>query len=99
MRKSKKTIIYMLVAVFVALSTVLVDFNMSYAQSSYSDVPDADWVYISGGNINNTEFNKGVLDVLFRMGAPMYLLTYLIANILRPLRIMTFKAIILLAKM
>ncbi len=63
MRKSKKTIIYMLVAVFVALSTVLVDFNMSYAQSSYSDVPDADWVYISGGNINNTEFNKGVLDV------------------------------------
>lgn len=63
MRKSKKIIIYMLVAVFVALSTVLVDFNMSYAQSSYSDVPDADWVYISGGNINNTEFNKGVLDV------------------------------------
>lgn len=36
---------------------------MSYAQSSYSDVPDADWVYISGGNINNTELNKGVLDV------------------------------------
>lgn len=63
MRKSKKTIIYMLVAFFVAVSTVLVDFNTSYAQSSYSDVPDADWVYISGGNINNTEFNKGVLDV------------------------------------
>lgn len=63
MRKSKKTIIYMLVAFFVAVSTVLVDFNTSYAQSSYSDVPDADWVYISGGNINNTELNKGVLDV------------------------------------
>ncbi len=63
MKKSEKAIIYMLVAVFVALSTVLVDFNMSYAQSSYSDVPDADWVYISGGNINNTELNKGVLDV------------------------------------
>lgn len=63
MRKSKKTIIYMLVALFVAVSTVLVDFNTSYAQSSYSDVPDADWVYISGGNINNTELNKGVLDV------------------------------------
>lgn len=63
MKRSEKAIIYMLVAVFVALSTVLVDFNMSYAQSSYSDVPDADWVYISGGNINNTELNKGVLDV------------------------------------
>ena len=63
MKKSEKAIIYILVAVFVALSTVLVDFNMSYAQSSYSDVPDADWVYISGGNINNTELNKGVLDV------------------------------------
>lgn len=63
MKKSEKAIIYMLVAVFVALSTVLVDFNMSYAQSSYSDVPDADWVYISGGNINDTELNKGVLDV------------------------------------
>lgn len=63
MRKLKKTIIYMLVALFVAVSTVLVDFNTSYAQSSYSDVPDADWVYISGGNINNTELNKGVLDV------------------------------------
>lgn len=45
MRKSKKTIIYMLVALFAAVSTVLVDFNISYAQTSYSDVPDADWHY------------------------------------------------------
>lgn len=45
MRKSKKTIIYMLVALFAAVSTVLVDFNTSYAQSSFSDVPDADWHY------------------------------------------------------
>ena len=42
MKKSKKTIIYMFVAVFVALSTLLVGFNISYAQTSYSDVPDAD---------------------------------------------------------
>lgn len=72
MKKSEKAIIYILVAVFVALSTVLVDFNMSYAQSSYSDVPDADWVYISGGNINNTELNKGVLDVPSRCRPPNY---------------------------
>lgn len=52
MKKSKKTIIYMLVALFVAVSTVLVDFNISYAQSSYSDVPDADWKLMQGGNIN-----------------------------------------------
>lgn len=59
MRKSKKTIIYMLVAVFVALSTVLVDFNTSYAQSSYSDVPDADWKYFIAGSTSNLELNKG----------------------------------------
>lgn len=59
MRKSKKTIIYMLVAVFVALSTVLVDFNTSYAQSSYSDVPDADWKYFTAGSTSNLELNKG----------------------------------------
>lgn len=51
MKKSKKTIIYMLVALFVAVSTVLVDFNTSYAQSSFSDVPDADWKLMKGGNI------------------------------------------------
>lgn len=51
MKKSKKTIIYMFVAVFVALSTLLVDFNTSYAQSSYSDVLDADWKLMQGGNI------------------------------------------------
>ena len=45
MRKSKKTIIYMLVALVVAVSAVLVDFGYSYAQSSFSDVPDADWHY------------------------------------------------------
>lgn len=55
MRKSKKTIIYMLVA----LSTVLVDFNTSYAQSSYSDVPDADWKYFIAGSTSNLELNKG----------------------------------------
>ena len=62
MKKSKKTIIYMLVAVFVALSTVLVDFNTSYAQSSYSDVPDADWKYFVAGNTSNLKLNKGEQD-------------------------------------
>lgn len=59
MRKSKKTIIYMFVALFVAASTVLVDFNTSYAQSSYSDVPDADWKYFIAGSTSNLELNKG----------------------------------------
>lgn len=62
MKKSEKTIIYMLVAVFVALSTVLVDFNMSYAQSSYSDVPDADWKLMQGGCTKNTGNNIGISD-------------------------------------
>ena len=62
MRKSKKTIIYMFVALFVAASTVLVDFNTSYAQSSYSDVPDADWKYFVAGNTANTALNKGERD-------------------------------------
>lgn len=62
MRKSKKTIVYMLVALFVAVSTVLVDFNMSYAQSSYSDVPDADWKLMQGGNTKNTGNNIGISD-------------------------------------
>ena len=62
MRKSKKTIIYMLVALFVAVSTVLVDFNISYAQTSYSDVPDADWKYFVAGNTANTALNKGERD-------------------------------------
>lgn len=59
MRKSKKTIIYMLVALFAAVSTVLVDFNISYAQSSFSDVPDADWKYFTAGSTSNLELNKG----------------------------------------
>lgn len=62
MKKSEKAIIYMLVAVFVALSTVLVDFNMSYAQSSYSDVPDADWKLMQGGNTKNIGNNIGISD-------------------------------------
>lgn len=62
MRKSKKAIIYMLVALFAAVSTVLVDFNTSYAQSSYSDVPDADWKYFVAGNTANTALNKGERD-------------------------------------
>ena len=62
MRKSKKTIIYMLVALFAAVSTVLVDFNTSYAQSSYSDIPDADWKYFVAGNTANTALNKGERD-------------------------------------
>ena len=62
MRKSKTTIIYMLVALFVSVSTVLVDFNTSYAQSSYSDVPDADWKYFVAGNTANTALNKGERD-------------------------------------
>lgn len=59
MRKSKKIIIYMLVALFAAVSTVLVDFNISYAQSSFSDVPDADWKYFIAGSTSNLELNKG----------------------------------------
>lgn len=62
MRKSKKTIIYMLVALFAVVSTVLVDFNISYAQTSYSDVPDADWKYFVAGNTANTALNKGERD-------------------------------------
>lgn len=62
MIKSKMTIIYMFVALFVAASTVLVDFNTSYAQSSYSDVPDADWKYFVAGNTANTALNKGERD-------------------------------------
>lgn len=62
MKKSKKTIIYMFVALFVVASTVLVDFNTSYAQSSYSDVPDADWKYFVAGNTANTALNKGERD-------------------------------------
>lgn len=62
MRKSKKTIIYMLVALFVAVSTVLVDFNTSYAQSSYSDVPDADWKLMQGGNVKDPGCNVGISD-------------------------------------
>lgn len=50
MRKSKKTIIYMLVALVVAVSAVLADFGCCYAQS-YSDVLDADWKLMQGGNI------------------------------------------------
>lgn len=49
MRKSKKTIIYMLVALVVAVSAVLADFGCCYAQS-YSDVLDADWKLMKGGN-------------------------------------------------
>lgn len=62
MRKSKKTIIYMLVALFVAVSTVLVDFNISYAQSSYSDVSDADWKLMQGGNVKDPGSNVGISD-------------------------------------
>jgi hypothetical protein len=62
MRKSKKTIIYMLVALFAAVSTVLVDFNISYAQTSYSDVPDADWKLMQGGNVKDPGCNVGISD-------------------------------------
>lgn len=62
MKKSEKAIIYMLVALFVAVSTVLVDFNTSYALSSYNDVPDADWKYFIAGNTANTALNKGERD-------------------------------------
>lgn len=62
MKNFKKTIVFMLVAYFVGLAIILYNFSVSYA-ASFSDVPDADWIYISGGNINNTDLNKGVLDV------------------------------------
>ena len=62
MRKSKKTIIYMLVALFAVVSTVLVDFNISYAQTSYSDVPDADWKLMQGGNVKDPGCNVGISD-------------------------------------
>lgn len=50
MKKSKKTIIYMLVALVVTVSAVLVDLGCCYAQS-YSDVLDADWKLMQGGNV------------------------------------------------
>ena len=50
MKKLKKTIIYMLVALVVTVSAVLVDLGCCYAQS-YSDVLDADWKLMQGGNI------------------------------------------------
>lgn len=74
MMKSKKTIIYMLVALVVAVSAVLVDFGDCYAQSSYSDVPDADWKYFVAGNTSNLKLNKGEQDAPSRSlpdGRPM----------------------------
>ena len=50
MKKSKKTIIYILVVLVMAVSAVLADFGCCYAQS-YSDVLDADWKLMQGGNI------------------------------------------------
>lgn len=49
MKKFKKTIIYMIVAYFVGLAVILYDFSVSYA-ASFSDVPDADWKLMQGGN-------------------------------------------------
>lgn len=43
MNKSKKTIIYMLIALVVAVAAVFVDFGSCYAQSYSEDVQDADW--------------------------------------------------------
>lgn len=60
MKKSKKTIIYMLVALVVAVSSVLVDF-CCYAQS-YSDVLDADWKLMQGGNTKDPGCNIGISD-------------------------------------
>lgn len=45
MIKSKKTIIYMLVALFVAVSVAFVDAGSIYAKSYSEDVQDADWVF------------------------------------------------------
>lgn len=50
MKKFKKTIIYMIVAYFVGLAVILYDFSVSYA-ASFSDVPDADWKLMQGGNV------------------------------------------------
>ena len=50
MKKSKKIIIYILVVLVMAVSAVLADFGCCYAQS-YSDVLDADWKLMLGGNI------------------------------------------------
>lgn len=50
MFKSKKTITYMLIALVVAVSALLAEFGYCYAQS-YSDVLDADWKLMQGGNI------------------------------------------------
>lgn len=62
MEKLKKTNIYMLVALVVAVSAVLVDVGSCCAQTSYSDVPDADWKYFVAGNTANTALNKGERD-------------------------------------
>ena len=61
MRKSKKTIIYMLVALVVTVSAVLVDLGCCYAQS-YSDVLDADWKLMQGGNTKDPGCNVGISD-------------------------------------
>lgn len=61
MRKSKKTIIYMLVALVVSVSAVLADFGCCYAQS-YSNVLDADWKLMQGGNTKDPGCNVGISD-------------------------------------
>lgn len=62
MKKLKKTIIYMLVALVVAVSAVLVDVGSCCAQTSYSDVPDADWKLMQGGNVKDPGCNVGISD-------------------------------------
>ena len=62
MSEKKYTILISAIACILVVVLTLCSCLSSYAQS-FSDVPDSDWIYISGGNINNTELNKGVLDV------------------------------------
>lgn len=55
MRKSKKTIIYMLVALFVAVSVAFVGAGNIYAKSYCEDVQDAEWHYFTktDGQVSN----------------------------------------------
>lgn len=67
MKKSNKTIIYMLIALVVAVSAVFVDFGSCYAQSYSEDVYDADWHYFNsdgeGSSFNIYDYDNVGTDI------------------------------------
>lgn len=60
MKKSKKTIVYMLVALFVVVSVAFVDVGNCYAESYSEDVVASDWHSFTGGNSVHSEFAKEI---------------------------------------